>query len=267
MDLSRPWLDYVEPFKIADNLYFVGTIGASSHVIDTGEGLIMLDSGYPQTLYQVLFNMQKMGLNPMDIKYIIHSHGHYDHLGATKALKELTNAKTFIAKEDAPIANGTLDLSWAKELGVEYFEAFEPDVLLNDGDIITLGNTKIECVLTPGHTNGTMSFFFNVEYKGKTYLAGMHGGVGSNTMKKEFLEKYNLPASCRTDFLEGIDKVIDKNVEIFLGNHTWNNQTVEKSKALTPDFNPFINKNEWKQFLNECKNKVLTLMENEKPAE
>ncbi|MBE7092317.1 MAG: MBL fold metallo-hydrolase [Clostridiales bacterium] len=261
MDLSRPWLDYIEPFKIADNLYFVGSIGSSSHIIDTGKGLIMIDSGYPQTLYQVLFNMQKMGLDPKNIKYIVHSHGHYDHLGATKALKELTGAKTFIAKEDEKLANGEIDLSWAKELGAKYYESFQPDVLLNDGDIIKLGNTEIECVLTPGHTSGTMSFFFNVTYKNKTYLAGMHGGVGSNTMKKEFLEKYNLPFSCRTDFLQGLEKVKDKPVEIFLGNHTWNNKTEEKLKTLSPDFNPFINKNEWKEFLNECKNKVLLLME------
>jgi metallo-beta-lactamase class B len=267
MDLLRPWLDYMAPFKIADNLYFVGTIGGSSHIIDTGEGLIMLDSGYPETLYQVLFNMQKMGLNPMDIKYIIHSHGHYDHLGATKALKELTNAKTFIAKEDELLANGTLNLTWANELGVEYTESFQPDVLLNDGDIIKLGNTEIECILTPGHTAGTMSFFFNVTYKNKTYLAGMHGGVGSNTMKKEFLEKYNLPASCRTDFLEGLEKVKNKPVEIFLGNHTWNNKTEEKLKTLSPEFNPFINKNEWKEFLKECENKILNLIESEKPTE
>lgn len=265
MDLTKPWLDYLQPFKIADNLYSVGSYGGSSHIIDTGEGLIMLDSGYPQTLYQVLFNMQKMGLEPQNIKYIIHSHGHYDHLGATKALIELTGAKTFIGAPDKDLANGKVDLTWAKELGAEYFEAFEPDILLQDGDIISLGNTKIECIATPGHTDGTMSFFFNVNYKNKTYLAGTFGGAGTNTMKRDFLEKYRLPYSCRTDFLNSLEKVIDKPVEIFIGNHAWNNNTIEKLKTLTPDNNPFINSDDWKNFILECKNKVLNLMENEKP--
>lgn len=267
MDLLRPWLDYLQPFKIADNLYFVGSRGASSHIVDTGEGLIMLDSGYPQTLYQVLFNMQKMGLDPKNIKYIVHSHGHYDHLGATKALKELTGAKTFIGAPDKDLANGKVDLTWAKELGAEYFEAFEPDILLQDGDIISLGNTKIECISTPGHTPGTMSFFFNVEYKNKTYLAGTHGGVGSNSMKKEFLDKYNLSYDCRADFLKGLEKVKNKPVEIFIGNHTWNNKTEEKLKNLTPDNNPFINKDDWKKFIIECKSKILALIESEKPTD
>ncbi len=260
MDLLKPWLDYMKPFKMADNLYFVGAVGGSSHVIDTGEGLIMLDTGYPQTLYQVIENMYLMGLNPKDIKYIIHSHGHYDHLGATKALVELTGAKTFLGEADRDYANGTLDLTWAKELGTEYGEAFEPDVLLKDGDIITLGNTTIRCVSTPGHTPGTMSFFFNAFYKGKEYACGMHGGVGTNTMHNEFLEKYNLPKTCREEFLEGLNKVRNEKVEIFVGNHVWNNATREKAEQITDDFNPFINEKEWIPFIDDCIEKIKKLM-------
>lgn len=261
MDLLKPWLDYMKPIKMADNLYFVGAVGGSSHVIDTGEGLIMLDSGYPQTLYQVIENMYLMGLNPKDIKYIIHSHGHYDHLGATKALVELTGAKTFLGEADREYANGTLDLTWAKELGAkEYAEAFEPDVLIKDGDIISLGNTKIRCVSTPGHTPGTMSFFFNVSYKGKEYIAGTHGGVGTNTMQNCFLEKYKLPKTCRQEFLEGLNKVRNEKVEIFVGNHVWNNNTREKAAELTEDFNPFINEKEWTPFIDGCIEKIKKLM-------
>ena len=100
----------------------------------------MLDSGYQHSLYLVLHNMHILGLNPLDIKYIVHTHGHIDHLGATRALIELTGAKTFLGKEDKDYANGKLDLIYAKELGMEYNEFFEPDVLLSDGDKITLGN-------------------------------------------------------------------------------------------------------------------------------
>ncbi len=265
MDLLRPWLDYIKPFKMADNLYFVGTVGGSSHVIDTGEGLIMIDSGYPQTLYQVLENMHIMGLDPMNLKYIVHSHGHYDHFGATKALKELTGAKTFLGAPDREYANGTRDLSWAKELGAkEFAETFEPDVLINDGDIISLGKTSIRCVSTPGHTPGTMSFFFNATYKGKEYICGMHGGVGLNTMERWFLDKYNLPDSSREDFIKGLEKVRNERVEIFVGNHVGNNNTLEKMTKITEDFNPFINENEWTPFIDNCKKRALELFERDK---
>jgi len=92
---QKPWNGYIKPFKIIGNLYFVGSHHASTHIIDTGDGLIMIDSGYPQTLYLVLANMSDLGLNFRDIKYIVHSHGHYDHLGATKALIELQVLKHF----------------------------------------------------------------------------------------------------------------------------------------------------------------------------
>ena len=69
----KPWEGQMEPFRIFGNLYFVGNLYVSSHVIDTGEGLILLDSNYPQCVYLVTEGMRKLGLDPADIKYIIHS--------------------------------------------------------------------------------------------------------------------------------------------------------------------------------------------------
>ncbi|MBQ6474180.1 MAG: MBL fold metallo-hydrolase, partial [Victivallales bacterium] len=139
-----------------------------------------------------------------DIRVILHSHGHYDHLGATKALLEIApKAKTYIGEADVDFANGKLDLTWARELGYEYREAFEPDHALHDGDFIRLGSTEILCLSTPGHTPGVMSFFFDVTEDGKTYRAGMHGGVGMNSMKRDFLDKYGLSLDCRQQFLAG----------------------------------------------------------------
>ena len=263
---QKPWNGYIKPFKIIGNLYFVGSHHASTHIIDTGDGLIMIDSGYPQTLYLVLANMSDLGLNFRDIKYIVHSHGHYDHLGATKALIELTGAKTFLGKADFRYADGTLDLTWAKELGSEYYEAFTPDVLLSDGDTISLGNTTIKCISTPGHTPGTMSFFFDVYEGENTYKCAMHGGVGLNSMKKDFLQKYGLSTDCRLDFINGLKKVRDIPVDIFIGNHVGNNKTEEKAIMLQNNpfgKNPFINKNEWRLFIDECIKNIGILIKNE----
>ena len=84
MNLQPPWESQMKPFKIAENLYFVGTKRASSHLIDTGCGLILLDTGYPKDLYLILDGIYRLGFNPSDIKYILHSHGHIDHFGGTK---------------------------------------------------------------------------------------------------------------------------------------------------------------------------------------
>ncbi len=252
--MYTPWTEYMEPFKIKGNLYYVGCYAASSHLIDTGDGLILIDTGYPQNLYLLINSIYKLGFSPYDVKYILHSHGHYDHLGGTKAFCELTGAKTFLGHGDETYADGTEDLTWATELGYKYYEAFTPDVIMHDGDVIELGNTKIEVVSTPGHTPGTMSFFFDIEEDGKTYHVAMHGGVGSNSLTKDFLDKYNLPYSLRDEFIQGIDKVIDREVDIFIGNHVWNNKTDERYKKLVNgDKDAFFDKEQWKNFLNGVK--------------
>lgn len=80
---------------------FVGTKPASAHLIDTGAGLILLDSGYPETLYLVLDSIRRLGFRLEDLALILHSHGHIDHIGGTRALVELTGAKTAIGAADA----------------------------------------------------------------------------------------------------------------------------------------------------------------------
>lgn len=261
------WDGYVKPFKIFGTLYFVGTKPASTHLIDTGEGLILLDTGYQHSLYLVLNNIWELGFSPYDIKYLVHTHGHIDHFGATRALVELTGAKTFIGKPDEKYANGALDLSYAKELGMEFRETFNPDVLLNDGDIIKLGNTQIKCVATPGHTPGAMSFFFDVTDGKEVFRAGLHGGMGINTLSADFLKKYDLPFSLRDDFKNSMLRLNKEKVDIFLGNHMQHNHTLEKAQMLKDgNLHAFINQNEWQAYNLWCIENLENMVNNEKSS-
>ena len=245
-NVTKPWEGYLEPFRIFGNLYFVGTTFVSSHIIDTGDGLILIDSQYPQRLYLLLENIRAVGLDPKDIKYILHSHGHYDHLGGTKALVELFGCKTVIGRPDRDYANGTVDLTWAKELGFEYYEMFEPDILFDDGDILELGNTRIRCVSTPGHTPGVLSFFFDVTDGEKTYTAAMFGGAGMNSLKLKFLDSYGLPHSLRDNFPASLEKVRGEKVDILIGNHPGDADTANKHERIKAgEPNPFIDPTAW----------------------
>ncbi|MBR6728968.1 MAG: MBL fold metallo-hydrolase [Clostridia bacterium] len=255
--MNKPWENQVEPFNIIGNVYFVGCVAASSHLIDTGEGLILIDTGYPQGLYLVVESIYRLGFNPKDVKYIIHTHGHYDHCGATRAFTSLYGGKTFIGAGDEDFVNGKKDLTWARELGYQYHEAFEADEILSDGDCVSLGNTTIQIVATPGHTPGTLSLFFDTEENGTIYKVGMHGGVGSNSMKLGWLSKNHLSPDCRLHFLEGIKKLKQIKVDVFLGNHVENNDTLGKQKRkLTEKENPFIDPEGWIQFLTMCEEHV-----------
>ena len=259
---SEPWRGYITPFQIWGNLYFVGTLQASTHIIDTGEGLIMLDSGYQHSLYLVIHNMHLLDLNPLDLKYILHTHGHIDHMGATKALVELTGAKTAIGELDRNYVNGKANLSWADELGVSFYGKFEPDILLRDDDTISLGNTVIRAVATPGHTEGAMSYIFDVTDGERTYRAALHGGMGINSMEREFLDKYHLSYDCRNKFIGAMDRLAMKKVDIYLGNHAQQNHTVEKyEQKCAGNKDAFVVPGEWQKALAEAKQSVLQLIQ------
>lgn len=251
-----PWLGYVKPGKIFGNLYFVGTHPASTHLIDSGEGLILIDPGYQESLYLVLNNIWEVGFHPKDIRYIVVSHGHGDHMDATRALVELTGAKTFVGKAD-------LDRVTKKNPGLNEC-TFSPDVLIEDGDVISLGNTQIRCVTTPGHTLGTVSFFFDVTDGVNTYRAGMHGGVGLNTLNREYLTTHGEPFSNRDLYFASLDKVENEKVDIFIGNHVGNNDTEGKLKrAEEGEENPFLDPTEWKRFIEKCRRGLQELIQKE----
>lgn len=260
--MKEPWKNQVEPFNIIGNVYFVGCVASSSHLIDTGAGLILIDSGYPQGLYLLIESIYKLGFCPKDVKYIIHTHGHYDHCGATRAFTSLYGGRTFIGAGDEDYVNGKTNLTWANELGYEYYEAFEADDIMRDGDVIELGNTKINIISTPGHTPGTISFYFDTEENGITYRVGMHGGVGANSMKLEWLNKHGLSPICRQQFLEGIEKLKKIHLDVFLGNHIENNNTLGKYKRkLIEEENPFVDPEGWWAFLRMCENMVKNMIE------
>ena len=245
----------IPPFKMYGNIYFIGSTRVSVHLIETEVGLVLIDTGYPDMYEQILGSMNELGFNPKDLCAIFHSHGHIDHFGCTQKLKELSGAKTYISYIDNDIVNGKLDLSWAQELGYQRLPTFNCDVLVIDGDTFSFGNTTIRCRLTPGHTDGVLSFFIKTGTEDKTAIAGMHGGVGFNTLTTEFLNKYQLSFRCRDVFKESIHKMLDEPVDIVLGNHPQQNDTQGKlEKVLMGD--SIVDHTEWKRFLNNIEHEL-----------
>lgn len=263
MSASQPWTEDIAPFHLYGKLWHIGGKSGPSYLFDTDDGLLLLDTGYPKTGYLMFRNMYELGFNPRDIRWILHSHGHFDHIGMTRALVEMTGAKTYIGAPDRDYVNGTVDLTWAKELGSCFDEPFEPDVLLHDGDILHFGKLTFRCVAAPGHTPGTMAYFFDLEENGVVRHAAMHGGVGFNSMKMSFLREYGLSADCRTQFLEGLQRLKKEHVEVVVGNHLGTFYVEEKLRRRkeNPDGpNPFVDPSEWIRFLTHTEMKFRTLL-------
>lgn len=255
----------VPPFRIYGNLYFVGNKSVGAHLMDTGEGLVLFDTTYPTTAAMLIQSIWELGFDPRDIRCLIHTHGHFDHFGGTALLKEISGAKTYLGEGDAVMFKERPELALTEGSGCKYFEPFVPDEVMKDGDVITLGNTSIRIASTPGHSDGVISFFTEIEEDGIRLAAGMHGGAGMNTMCRTFIERYQ-NGHCRKEFLEGLDRVYNEKVDIMLGNHTGQNRTVEKRQymlAHPEETNPFIDPSEWKRYLDSVRNRFEVMLQEE----
>lgn len=256
------WTYYLEPAKYTDDFYHIGAQNAPCWLLKSTDGLILIDTGLPQTLYQILINLEKTGFDYRDIKHIIHSHGHIDHIGGTRALVALTGAKTYIGAGDKDMAEGKNELQWTNEFGIPFEEPLVPDVLIRDGDELKIGDKRFKFYETPGHSRGSLTFYFNVSYAGKEYTAGMFGGGGLKSMSKEYLNKYGLPLSLRDDFIKSIDRVYDMVPDVHVGNHLGDNKHFEKLGKVGKADNPFIDGSTWKWFLDKRKGEAKEYFKN-----
>ena len=248
----------LQPFCMHANLYFIGCEAVSVHLLDTEKGLVLIDTGYPDMRDLILGNIRKMGFDPKDICAIFHSHGHIDHYANTQELVRLSGATTYISAIDNDILNGTLDLSWAKELGLARIEPFSCDVLLEDGQVFDFGNTTIRCVHTPGHTAGVMSFIVTLS---DGTVAAMHGGIGMNSMKADFLRAYGLSFACRQQFKEGLHRLASERVDLVMGNHPNQSHTLQKMQARLSAGAEILDSTEWLDFLKKAERRIDKLMQ------
>ena len=237
----------IEPFQIFGNLYYVGDKKVCMHLVDTGEGLILFDSGYSHNYESLIDSIKQLGFCPKDIRYVIHSHGHFDHFGGGDRLRDTYGAKIFMSKVDTDLIKEMPERALVHLAPNEDNKICWPDETIEDGDIISLGNTKIRCVLAPGHTLGTMAFFFDAVDGGQKRPVGYIGGIGFLSIYKEYCRSYHLPENKNELLGDTIKKLQDEKVDIVIGNHPNHNCAIEKRQYMleNPGTNPFVNSNTW----------------------
>src|SRR5580692_1518459 len=164
---------YIDPARVFDNLYFVGSKIHNSWALVTSEGIIILDTLFTyNSEEEIVGGLKKLGLDPMKVKYVIITHAHGDHVGGAKLLQDLSHAKIVMGGPD-----------WDSiEKSVNGYPAGKPkrDITADDGQKITLGDTSVTIVTTPGHTPGTLSMIFTVKDNGKPLTVAYSGGTAFN---------------------------------------------------------------------------------------
>ena len=164
---------FTEPAKVFDNLYFVGTKIHSSWALTTNEGIILIDTLYEYASDEaIVTGLRKLGLDPATVKYVIISHAHGDHVGGAKLMQDRFGSRIVMGGPD-----------WDSiEKSVNQYPNGKPkrDIVAADGQKITLGNTSVTLVLTPGHTPGTVSMLFEVRDNGTPLMVAYSGGTAFN---------------------------------------------------------------------------------------
>jgi metallo-beta-lactamase class B len=164
-------LQRVPAFKVFDNLYYVGVGWVGSWLVGTGQGLILIDTLEERYASHVLDGVTRLGFKPADIKYVLVLQGHADHLGGVADIQEKYGARVAMAEGD-----WTMVEQAQTGRGGARFRAPRRDIVVRDGDTLTLDKTALKLYVTPGHTPGTTSIDFTVYDGGKPYKAFMFGG-------------------------------------------------------------------------------------------
>jgi metallo-beta-lactamase class B len=162
---------YASPYKVFDNLYWLGTRQHSSWALATSDGIIIIDTNFAwATQPEIIDGLTRLGLKPGDIKYVIISHAHGDHDQGAAELQSRFGAKVVMG---APDWESTLQRPATAAGGVP-----KRDIAVGpEGTKITLGDTTVTVVATPGHTPGTLSYVFPVKDQGKTVMVAYSGGT------------------------------------------------------------------------------------------
>jgi metallo-beta-lactamase class B len=215
-----------EPFQIFDNLYYAGPQTASTYLIKTDQGLILIDPTYDWAAQMVLGNIRKLGVNPSDIKYILITHGHWDHTSGVYALQKATGARVGMAAADWDI--------YETAQPAHPYPTVPRDLTYKDGDTLRLGNTTIHFYVTPGHTPGCLSMEYTVYDHGTPYEALSLGGTG-----------FNFPAEWTKPYIQSMQRMRTlPNVRVLLPDHPQINDVLElgdqlKTRAAGQP-NPFV---------------------------
>lgn len=162
IDIPESWTAPVEPFRVAGNIYYVGTAELSSWLIVASEGYILLDAPLEENVPLILGNIEKLGFDPGKIRILLNSHAHLDHAGGLAAIKAKTGARLYLSKADAELAarGGRGDFAFGDDAT---YPPVTADVILRDGQGVTLGagapgSTTLVAYLTPGHTKGNTTW-------------------------------------------------------------------------------------------------------------
>ena len=260
---QRDNLDYqkIAPIRIFDNLYYVGPGFVSVWLIPTTDGLILVDSAQEPYVDHVIENIRKAGFDPRNVKYILVTHGHLDHFGGAARIQALSSARVAMLDEDWRLIESAPPAGNAARSA----PPLTRDMVIKEGDVVTLGTTAVKVYKLPGHTPGSASFELTVYDGGRPHKAFVFGGPGQRN-----------GVDGGTQFLASIERLQREfaDVEVPVHVHSWLStypypgaiferaQNLAQRKPGQP--HPFVDNAAWRQWLKTAHAGTLKYIEDAK---
>ncbi len=244
-----PWNVAVNPFRAAPKIYFVGNSYVSAYLVDTEEGLILLDSVMFGNVYLTLEAIRTLGFDPRKLRHIMLSHCHADHDGGAEAIRQYTGAEIWLSEIDAEFKTYT-----DKEVSdpIYYSPPYVPTRFYDDSKPMQFGSDTIQTYLTPAHNPGNTSFLItSPDEDGRLLTAAMHGGPGPISVNEAYMTDHNLTMDdLRRQFMEnGYEKLKLLHVDIELPSHPPLGNMLDRVPEDRTDYRPFIDPDAWLRFL------------------
>jgi metallo-beta-lactamase class B len=204
----------MEGFRIVGNIYYVGASDLASYLIATPEGHILVDTGVSEMSSQIRHNVEALGFHMSDIKYMLASHAHFDHIQGHAVIQRMTGAQVVVMEADADAIEAGQDLS---PLGFEGWEPVRVDSRIQDGESVTLGGTTLTATWAPGHTPGCTTWTTTTQDNGDDIVVSIFGCNGPND-GVQLLNNPRFPNIIeQTRF--GFDNLAKLNPDIYLTGH------------------------------------------------
>ena len=260
------WTQPIAPFKIAGNLYYVGSKALASYLIVTPQGNILINSDLEENVPMLKTSIESLGFKWEDTTILLISHAHNDHDAGSAAIKQQTGASYMVMDADVPVveSGGASDFQYGGNPASRY-PPLKVDRVLHDGDEVRLGGSILVAHLTPGHTKGCTTWTMSTSEGGKTYNVVIVGSPNVNPgYKLVHNEKYPQIAE---DYELMFRVLKSLPCDIFLGAHgVYFDMDAKLARKKDGQANPFVDPDGYKKFVSQKENEFLTELAKQKAA-
>lgn len=236
---NKEWTAPYKPFRVAGNIYYVGTYDLACYLITSSKGHILINTGVASSATPIQANIESLGFKMKDVKILLTNQVHFDHVGAIAALKKSTGAKLMIDSKDAPVMEDGGKTDYYFGGNTPSFAPVKPDRILRDKDSIVLGENKLTILHHPGHTRGSCSYLINVKDGNKTVrvlIANIPSIIIDEDKKFSDIKSYPTMASDYAYTLAAMEKL---EFDIWVAAHASQFSLHEKRKEGDP-YNPSV---------------------------